>query len=546
MTRTPKLMKKTAVALLATSMLAGSAVGIAAASPNKDKHGDNGKNNNKPSSHTNVRINLDFKDLSQKDWAWAYEHIIRLASQGVFKGYDDGSFKPQSKITRIEAIVAAVRLLGLQAEAEKPENMNAKLNFNDFDKLKKKYGSAVGYVAVALENDLFNENDTSINPEQPATRLWASVLLVKAMKLEDEAKTKMDAELPFKDARNIPAGSVGYIKTALDHKLIAGYNDNTFQPNRPVTRAELAVLLDRVGGQLPEDQTAQAITGVVQSNANGAITVKKADGTSVAVPLDANVFVFRNDVKAAASTIAAGDQVLIRTFEGKAVFIEVTKAVEATAPVAISDVSIWSSNANRSIAYVGDTVTLTFKTKEQVTKLGNFKINGSNPTSFTSVGAGDNWTNVATYKIEASDPVGVVKFQINVQNAKGIYSVTTEATSDNSFVSVVKTAPVISGVSLTSSNADPRKATAGDIVTLTFTTNEEVSKLGNFKINGSNPAVFTSVKQADNNWKNIATYVVDSSDPLGVMTFQINVKNAAGLYSITTEATNDGSFVTVY
>ena len=354
MNQTQKLMKKTAVALLATSMLAGSAAGLASAKSKNDDH-DNGKNKNKPSSH-NVHINLNFKDLKQEDLAWAYEYIIRLASQGVFNGYEDGSFKPQNKITRIEALVAAVRLLGLQAEAEKPENMNAKLNFKDFDKLQKKYGWAVGYVTVALENDLFNENDTAVNPEQPATRLWASVLLVKAMKLDGEAKKKMDAVLPFKDTRDIPAGSVGYIATALDHNLITGYNDNTFQPNRTVSRAELAALLGRVDGQIPKDQSSQAITGVVQSNANGIITVKKADGTSVAVALDPNVFVFRNEVKAAASTIVIGDEVLVRTSEGKAVFIEVTKVAAATIQfVDVGKMTNFTLNAQGKIATISVT-----------------------------------------------------------------------------------------------------------------------------------------------------------------------------------------------
>jgi hypothetical protein len=264
MTHTPSIMKKTAVALLATSMLAGSVAGLAFAK-NDNSKGNDKKNN---SSH---KVNLNFGDLNEKDLSWAYQSIISLASQGVFNGYDDGSFKPQNKITRIEALVAAVRLLGLQAEAEKPENMNATLNFKDFNKLKSKYGWAVGYVKVALANDLFSENDTSINPEQPANRLWASVLLVKAMKLDAEAKTKMDTVLPFDDAKDIPAGSVGYIAVALEKNLITGYtapskshddededhnsNSNSivynkvFLPNKPVTRAELATLLGRVDEQ---------------------------------------------------------------------------------------------------------------------------------------------------------------------------------------------------------------------------------------------------------------------------------------------------------
>ncbi|RKP56323.1 S-layer homology domain-containing protein [Cohnella endophytica] len=325
------MLKKTAAATLALTMLVGGTTGVMVSahdSDNKKQSSSHDKKDDKNKGKNNngkITINLNFRDLDQKEWKWAYDHIIRLAAQGVFNGYEDGSFKPKNNITRIEALVAAVRLLGLKDEAEKPENMNAKLNFKDFDQLKKKYGWAVGYVTVALENDLFSENDTMIQAEKPANRLWASVLLVKAMKLEAEAKKKMDTVLPFRDAKEIPAGSVGYIAVALEKNLITGYNDNTFQPNRPVTRAELAALLDRVDQQLPSDQSAQAITGTIQGIAGGNLTIKKGDNSTVTVPVDANVFIFRNNVKSPVSSLQAGDEAFVRTFQGKAVFIEVTK-----------------------------------------------------------------------------------------------------------------------------------------------------------------------------------------------------------------------------
>jgi hypothetical protein len=103
--------------------------------------------------------------------------------------------------------------------------------------------------------------------------------------------------------------------------------------------------------------------------------------------------------------------------------------------------------------------------------------------------------------------------------------------------------PIISNVSIKSNSAKgPTRATLGDIITLTFTTDEPVTKLGNFKINSSNPDTFTNV---GNNYT--ATHLVDSGDPItGVpATFQINVKNATGIFSLTVEATNDGSSVTI-
>ncbi|CAH1221644.1 hypothetical protein PAECIP111893_04751 [Paenibacillus plantiphilus] len=324
-------MKKAAITSIALLTLASGATGAFAdgkgngKGKGNDNHREQGKNGkNKQNKKQDVDIHLHFKD--EKELKWALEHIIRLASKGVFNGYEDGTFKPNQSITRIESIVAAVRLMGLKEQAESTEEMQTALNFKDADQLKKKYPWAVGYVAVALEKDLFNETDDAIQAEKPATRLFAATLLVKALGLEAEAKAKANSTLGFKDANKIPAGSVGYVAVALEKNLITGYNDNSFRPNQPVTRAELAALLDRTDSQLP-DHDAQAITGKLKASpANGSIVIVKPDNKEVAVALSSNVFIFRDNVKSTVASLQAGDEVLVRTYENKAVFIEVTKA----------------------------------------------------------------------------------------------------------------------------------------------------------------------------------------------------------------------------
>ncbi|WP_308635595.1 S-layer homology domain-containing protein [Paenibacillus silvisoli] len=317
------ILKKAAITSMALLTLAGGA--SSAFAHGNDKGHDNGKHDQKDKDKHS--INLNFKD--EKELKWALEYIIRLASKGVFNGYEDGTFKPQQKISRIESIVAAVRLMGLKDQAESQAEMSTKLKFKDADQLAKKYPWAVGYVAVALEKDLFSETDDAIQPEKSATRLFAATLLVKALGLESEAKAKANSDLNFRDADKIPAGSVGYVQVAIEKGLITGYQDNTFRPNQPVTRAELAALLDRTDEQLP-DHDAQAITGKLKAAASGnAIVVVKPDNSEVALALDPSVFIFRDNAKAAVSALKAGDEVLVRTFENKVVFIEVTKnAVE--------------------------------------------------------------------------------------------------------------------------------------------------------------------------------------------------------------------------
>ncbi len=378
--------KKTVVSALAVSLLAGSAAGMASAKSKYDRDDDNDRKGAK--AKVEVNYNFNFYDVDEDELQWAYASIIRLASQGVFKGYEDGSFKPRSNISRIETIIAAVRLLGLESEAQKPENMNAELNFEDFSSFKKKYPQAVGYLTVALKNDLFSETESKIQAEKPATRLWASVLLTKGLKLEAEAKAKMGEDLPFKDENEIPAGSVGYVAVAVEKGIVSGYDNGKFLPNKPVTRAELASILDRLNTQLPDQGNTdhQAITGTVTASVYGFISVQKADNTVVNVPLGPNVFVFRDNTKVQPSAIQAGDQVLVRTYEGKAVFIEVTKKANET--VAFTDtgkINSFTFNSQGKIATLsltkevnGTTSTVVYNVDSNVSIKGGSGVLASN------------------------------------------------------------------------------------------------------------------------------------------------------------------------
>ncbi|WP_051620264.1 S-layer homology domain-containing protein [Paenibacillus sp. UNC451MF] len=341
------------------------------------KYNGNGNNKNNDSdiyinnlNVKNMTIKLSFDDVKGADVEWAARYIASLASKRVFEGYEDGTFQPRKTITRIEAITAAVRLMGLRDQAESTEAMNSNLNFKDADKIKQKYPWAVGYVAVALQNDLFQESDDSVQPEKEADRLWATTLLIKALKLQEEAKAKMSTKLSFKDANKIPAGSVGYVEEAIEKQLVDGYEDNTFRPDRSVTRAELAALLDRTGNQLPDNT---AISGKLDAAvSNNTLTVTK-NGQPYTVELDSNAFIYRNGAKVAASELRAGDQVTVRTYGGKAIFVEVTKAVNdnSTPENTTFSASINATVSNNKLSYTKDNQTYSLEFASNATIVRN-------------------------------------------------------------------------------------------------------------------------------------------------------------------------------
>jgi hypothetical protein len=314
------MMKKVIVSGLALAMIVGGST--SAFADNGKGHGKN-DDKGKTSANMNINVRLSFDDVKGGDVEWAIRNIASLASKRVFEGYEDGSFKPRNAISRIEAITAAVRLMGLRDQAESATKMATKLNFKDADKIP---AWAVGYVAVALENDLFLESDDSVQPQKEADRLWATTLLVKALKLDAEAKTKMNTTLNFKDAKQIPAGSIGYVAVAIEKGLIEGFENNTFRPNQPVTRAQLAALLDRTGDQIVDKDT---VTGTVSAAVyNNTLSITKA-GTTTQLVLDPNAFIYRSGVKVAASALQIGDEVKVRSYNNLVIFVEVTKTAAA-------------------------------------------------------------------------------------------------------------------------------------------------------------------------------------------------------------------------
>lgn len=339
------------------------------------KNNNNNKNNDSDIyinnlNVKNMTIKLSFDDVKGADVEWAARYIASLASKRVFEGYEDGTFQPRKTITRIEAITAAVRLMGLRDQAESTEAMNSNLNFKDADKIKQKYPWAVGYVAVALQNDLFQESDDSVQPEKEADRLWATTLLIKAMKLQEEAKAKMSTKLTFKDANKIPAGSVGYVEEAIEKHLVDGYEDNTFRPDRSVTRAELAALLDRTGNQLPDNTAIKGSLSAAVSNNTLTLT---SNGQPYTVELDSSAFIFRNGVKVGASELRAGDQVTVRTYGGKAIFVEVTKAAgdNSTPDNTTFSASINATVSNNKLTYTKDNQTYTTEFASNATIVRN-------------------------------------------------------------------------------------------------------------------------------------------------------------------------------
>jgi len=166
---------------------------------------------------------------------FAEREISDLVSKGILKGYSDGSFKPNNKVTRAEFAIMLTRALQLQSLGE------YKYGFKDFD-LKAWYAPEL---TTALQHVVTKGFDQyTYKPDAFIPREQAAVMVSNI--LRNKGKDKVKGTLAFKDEKSIIGWALEDVKLAASMGIIKGYEDNSFKPKNEVTRAEVAVMISRL------------------------------------------------------------------------------------------------------------------------------------------------------------------------------------------------------------------------------------------------------------------------------------------------------------
>ncbi|MCZ2257847.1 S-layer homology domain-containing protein [Sporosarcina sp. G11-34] len=91
-------------------------------------------------------------------------------------------------------------------------------------------------VALGL---IAGHSDGTFKPDDELNRVQAAAIIVRALKL------KSDVAAPFPDIRNYSKGTQAEIAAAYKFGITKGTSDGTFKPSEPVTRAQLALMINR-------------------------------------------------------------------------------------------------------------------------------------------------------------------------------------------------------------------------------------------------------------------------------------------------------------
>ena len=167
------------------------------------------------------------------DYAWAKPSIDRMYQKGVTNQKGVALFAPAEQITRGDFAMFLVKTLGLTAKATD--------NFADVNPYAE-YAEAIS-IGKAL-GILKGTDGVNFNPETPISRQDFMVICARGMRLKKNLQAGDASQ--FADAASIADYAVEDIAAMVTANIVAGYEDGTVRPLGNATRAEAAVIMDRI------------------------------------------------------------------------------------------------------------------------------------------------------------------------------------------------------------------------------------------------------------------------------------------------------------
>lgn len=177
---------------------------------------------------------------------WCENVITRWETKGLISGYEDGTFRPDQAITRAEFVSLANRYLGYKDAAV--------ISFSDVAAS----DWYAGQVAIAVNKGYAGGfDDNTFRPGENLTRAQTASIVARLTGLAGNAA----ASESFADAAQNPDWAKGAIGAVAEAGYMIGDENNCFNPNKALTRAEAVAILDRLSFLLDVKPAKPGISG---------------------------------------------------------------------------------------------------------------------------------------------------------------------------------------------------------------------------------------------------------------------------------------------
>lgn len=165
---------------------------------------------------------MSFKDTND---SWAKDYISWCSDNGIISGYNDGSFKPNKKITRAEFATMLAKSIKKEAATI------VDVNYEDVKPKDWYYAPIRKLVSFGIL-----DNKGKFYPNQLITR----ELAVEWLSSTIEFKTKLSLVNNYIDEKDIVNKEA--FEKLLELNILSGYPNKTLRPKNLITRAEAAKL----------------------------------------------------------------------------------------------------------------------------------------------------------------------------------------------------------------------------------------------------------------------------------------------------------------
>lgn len=436
-----------------------------------------------------------FSDIAEPQYDWCAPQIEEMSAAGYINGYEDGTYRPDNQVTKLEGIALFARAMG-STDENNDEIME--LAHEQFDSALTASSLAWGedelaymmYKGALTAADLI----TYINGDAknlPMTRGEAAVIITKAMGGESTATSDSAVSLHYKDAREIPTNILQYVKFVTDEGIMNGIDD-AFCASETVTRSQIAVMLSRVIEKCDYSFKKARINSIDEETSTIIYTVNGEEAAEYEYN-DDTVFAIKGDLAQAGSI--PGNVAALIQFSG-----EIPVLFDAMSEHADEEVRAIFSGYNAS----SSSMTINVKSSENSTNIKSYicDVNvpvtyAGSPATIKALKSGDSIIlSMSDGKVKA---ITAVEKVTEIKSAKvtdievdGADVYITISSADSAFDG--KTYPVSGDVSVTKNNkvTDMTSVYVGDTVSLTLRYGE-VTQIKATAVNSTVEGIVTNI-----------------------------------------------------
>ena len=179
-----------------------------------------------------------FRDVTSTHWA--FDSVERAAELGLVTGYSDGTFRPDTHVTRAQFVLMLWRMCGKPAAAKAASFADTSADW---------YQDALSW---AVEKGYVNGlSDTRFGPDAPITRQQAMAILFRLNGGQSGTELTLTGiyEQTFADSTTIASWAKDATWWAVYHELVSGVGGSRIAPEANASRAQIAAILLRYADQ---------------------------------------------------------------------------------------------------------------------------------------------------------------------------------------------------------------------------------------------------------------------------------------------------------